>query len=794
MNLSRTKYISVSSPHTCNMSKKHFPQSILMQPDFHPANWKRPSVNEGGFASSPHDSQESDSESLVQESRYQLELQQRIRENEELVGLYSDELENDSLEEDSLEEMSLKEQEGAEYDTNRYTNGIQKNDGNGRKTCAEQTKPLPVRKLRGKNWKQRSVDKYFSLRYNPNWKNTKEVAEFSEAEKAGQLSGESSVDFSQDSFYLHSSGFPEEKNQQEAKSQDSFSEFGTELLSFHEPSAVVSNEPFRLLTKGKESADGCHFKDSPSTYGSAFSLQIQEDRPQRAKTDFVEKNKRTLGLRSEKINSYLQLHNKKQEVLQEQVTDPETVHEEPVQSVLPFQTVKMEPEDKWYLKAQQLKDHQNKSSQRNKIKSNQSLKGRALPRNDSQQPPGRPAEPKSWHHRHHQISEFQTAPMQAVEQDYSSALQKWLYPTPSLGPDTNTAANSDTGLNNFPNSRHFVNEDFTTSTYPFHPTLHKFNPAEVISPACSSKENKKYQHDSPNRLPHDQQHLYNHVTVQLFARDNSTNGQAHPNQRNISSTFNADFQELVKDQVSFQDCKEHIYADKRPSQPSVHSSPTASCTTSQITQTMERHHQEITHLTEAQLADRQLFSLLPPIIPQVESGSGVDPESGEGNQVKISRSNSEGYLMQMEKQKQPKVSKKPRSSKAYINLNVKLGGLGPDYEAIKEKKEKLKQQKEYAKQIKEHNMKSIASVQRLPVKPQVVSSVSRQKALEYAKKIPRPKTFTARQSDEEVKEGRVPPQTLNGDSLPQIASLETLQNRHEKEKQVVAAFRTLHIL
>ncbi|NXI97453.1 JHY protein, partial [Psophia crepitans] len=126
--------------------------------------------------------------------------------------------------------------------------------------------------------------------------------------------------------------------------------------------------------------------------------------------------------------------------------------------------------------------------------------------------------------------------------------------------------------------------------------------------------------------------------------------------------------------------------------------------------------------------------------------------------------------------------------------NVKLGGLGPDYEAIKEKKEKLKRQKEYAKQIHEHNMKNIASVQRLPTKPQVVSPVSRQKALEYAKKIPRPKTFTSRQSDEETKEERVLPQNLNGDSLPQIASLETLQNRHEKEKQVVAAFRTLHIL
>ncbi|NXX52900.1 JHY protein, partial [Scopus umbretta] len=610
-----------------------------------------------------HDSQESDSESLVQERRYQLELRDRIRENEELVGLYSDELEDDSLEEDSLEEMSLKEQEGAECDTNQYTEGVQKNDGNGRE--------------------QQPVDKYFSLRYNPNWKNAKEAAGFSEAEKACQVAGPSSVDFSQDLFYLYSSGSPEEKNQQEAKLQDSFSEFGTELLSFHEPNAMVSNEPLRLSTKGKKSADDCHFKDSPSTYGSAFSLLMQEGRPQRAKKDFVEKNKQTLGLRSKKINSYLQLHNKKQEVLQEQVTDAKTVDEQPIRSVLPFQTVKMEPEDKWYLKAQQLKDHQNKSCQKNKKNPNHSLKGRAFPRNDSQQPPGRPAKSKSWHHRHHQIPKFQTAPMQAVEQDNSSALQKWLYPSPSVGPDTNTAANSDTCLNNFPNSRHFVDQDFTTPAYPFHPTVRNFNPAEVISPAYTSKENKKYQHNSPNGLPHGQQRLYNHVTAQLFARDDSTDDAAHPNQRNISSTFNAKFQELVKDQVSLQDCKRYVYADKRyrnyaipicyiqikilifpplsflrPSQSSVHSSRTAPYTTSQFTQMTERHQQEITRLTEASLADRHLFSLLPPMIPQVESGSEVDPESGEGNQVKISQSNSEGTLMQMEKQKQPKVSKK----------------------------------------------------------------------------------------------------------------------------------------
>ncbi|NXU91855.1 JHY protein, partial [Xiphorhynchus elegans] len=126
--------------------------------------------------------------------------------------------------------------------------------------------------------------------------------------------------------------------------------------------------------------------------------------------------------------------------------------------------------------------------------------------------------------------------------------------------------------------------------------------------------------------------------------------------------------------------------------------------------------------------------------------------------------------------------------------NVKLGGLGPDYEAIKEKVKKLKLQKEYSRQIKEYNKKNITFFQRLPTKPQVTSSVSRQKALEYAKKIPRPKTFITRQSDKEVKEEGAVPQTSNGSSLPKIPSLETLRSRHEKEKEVVAAFEALHIL
>ncbi|NXP42234.1 JHY protein, partial [Leiothrix lutea] len=124
--------------------------------------------------------------------------------------------------------------------------------------------------------------------------------------------------------------------------------------------------------------------------------------------------------------------------------------------------------------------------------------------------------------------------------------------------------------------------------------------------------------------------------------------------------------------------------------------------------------------------------------------------------------------------------------------NMKLGGLGPDYETIKEKKEKLKLQKEYSRQIKEYNMRNITVVQRLPAKPQV-SSVSRQKALEYAKKIPRPKTFITKQPEQEVKE-EVVPQAPAGPSLPPLPSLESLWNRHQKEKELVAAFKTLHIL
>ncbi|XP_051668197.1 jhy protein homolog isoform X2 [Manacus candei] len=705
MKPSALKYTAVFSPHSRTVNKIHVPPKVLVPPVFHPPKWQRVTVREGGSASSPQDSQDSDSESLPEEGQDQLGLQQRILENEELLGLGSEELDSDSLEEDSLEEVSSEEETSPK--------GTQKN---GRKS--------------------QSVDKYSSLRYSPNWKNTRKAG------KASQVGG-SSVDFSQGSFYLHSSGSSEEKSQEEANPQNSSLEFSSEFLSFPEPNVLVSNGLTNgLQTKKKESGDGFQPKD----------------RPQRAKKNFVKKNKQTLGLPSERINSYLELHKKKQQGLQEQVTEPKTVDEEEP----PPQTVKKKPEDN--LKGQQLKDQHNKLSQREKTKPTWSLDGKDFPRNGSQQAPGRAAEPKPWHHNSQQTPAFQAAPS-AEEQDKDTALQECLHPNPAAGPAADPAAKSNTGFNNSPNSRHFVNQGFPTSPWPAHPT------SQHCSPADSSKENKKYQQESPRGIPHSP----HHIPGQHFAR---TSGQANPKQRNISnisnisSAFNASFQEL-KDQIPLQDCKKHIHEDKS------------------FPQLLEQQLPGIPGLAGAPFADRWLLSLLPPAIPRVPSGSQGDPEAGIP--LARSRSNSEGHLTQMKKQTQPKVSKKPCGPKVCINLNVKLGGLGPDYEAIKEKKKKLKLQKEYSRQIKEYNMKNITLVQKLPTKPQVTSSVSRQKALEYAKKIPRPKTFMTRPSDKEVKE-EVLSQTSEGSSFPKIPSLEALRSRHEKEKEVVAAFKALHIL
>ncbi|NXN91069.1 JHY protein, partial [Rhinopomastus cyanomelas] len=129
--------------------------------------------------------------------------------------------------------------------------------------------------------------------------------------------------------------------------------------------------------------------------------------------------------------------------------------------------------------------------------------------------------------------------------------------------------------------------------------------------------------------------------------------------------------------------------------------------------------------------------------------------------------------------------------------DLKLGGLGPDYEAMKEKKEKLKQQKEYSQQVKEHNMKKISSVATLPATQPQPPPGPRHKALEYAKTISRPKTITVRKPNGKVKEKTILPQNFDGEipllHAPQIPSLENLASRHEKEKEIADGLTKLYL-
>ncbi|XP_039352095.1 jhy protein homolog isoform X3 [Mauremys reevesii] len=690
-------YFSILSfLHICNMNNS-FSQRVLIQPHGHHANLKGPSLSDGNWHPSLHDSQESDSESLSQEIQYQLELQKRIYENEVLVGQSSDELENDSLDEDSLEEKSLNESEGANYDKVQFSNG--KDYGKHNES------------------KQQPTDRYCNLRYNPNWKSNNEGTTFSEVNRRHHVAEKIPQGSSQDSSYLSSKDVLEENNQLVERQNVSFA-FDTELLSLDGHPVGISSVPFRLHTKGELSADDCQYKDNSSTHSDVLSPRSIEVQQQRAKKDFVEKNKLTLGLATQKQDSYLHLHSRKrEEVHQGQVSDVKTADERLIQNAIDFQSMAMDPEDKWLQRSHHLKDHQNKRPQADRKKLNRVLRERSLPANDVQHPPGRLAEPRPQYHTHRNVSEFENFHMDSnsfevleLEKDDSSSLHSWLQTNPFVDPitpfiKTSSAADWETHSNTLQNNSDLVNRNqkqvsmnLASSRHHLELKTHKNATGLNLSPAYINEENKKYQHNSRNRPPYNQQHLQNSYVLEPLPPDGHAKGHMLLHQKSIASTYNANFQESVKDQVSTQNHRKQFYIDKSrhnncatnslwPSQSSGQKPLAGPSPTTQLIQTMEQHHQKISHLEDTHLAERQFSGLFPPVIPRVESDSEINTERSEGSQVKISRSNSEGYLLQMEKQKQlkEKGTRKPSRPRNYMNLNVKLGGLGPDYEAVREK-------------------------------------------------------------------------------------------------------------
>ncbi|XP_036450997.1 jhy protein homolog [Colossoma macropomum] len=198
------------------------------------------------------------------------------------------------------------------------------------------------------------------------------------------------------------------------------------------------------------------------------------------------------------------------------------------------------------------------------------------------------------------------------------------------------------------------------------------------------------------------------------------------------------------------------------------------------------------------------YAVLPPIGRSNSSDTELSRDRTEQSPNALHRSSSEGYLAQLEKQRQlkAKTTYKAYTLKDYMGLNqeVKLGGLGPSSTVSENVAEKIRRQKLYSNVIREQN-KKISRIPFLPARNPVGSdnkdAFPRNKALEYAKTIAKPKA--PQQWREKPKEKSENESVFErsaylqlGVDLSQLATLEMLRKRHEQEKQMVARFTSLH--
>ncbi|XP_010749219.3 jhy protein homolog isoform X3 [Larimichthys crocea] len=186
------------------------------------------------------------------------------------------------------------------------------------------------------------------------------------------------------------------------------------------------------------------------------------------------------------------------------------------------------------------------------------------------------------------------------------------------------------------------------------------------------------------------------------------------------------------------------------------------------------------------------YTVLPPI-GKPTTGTEAELSPGQtGDTACIHRSSSDGYLVQMEKQKQlrTRVTYKAYSLKDYKQLrsDINLRGLGPDYKAIE--KTRL-----YSNVIREQN-KKISRIPFLPAKDPEGNDkkVPRMKALEYAKTIAKPPVQPqSKQTQKHDSEGFTEHAPyLEELDMSESVSLEVLRKRHEEEKKAVAVLRKVH--
>ncbi|XP_057606712.1 jhy protein homolog isoform X2 [Hippopotamus amphibius kiboko] len=702
------------------------------------------------------DSLESDSESLTQEIKSQSKLEDQIQDN--------------NMEPDSLEEESLSETE----------------EEASRKAAQRTTKEnLHTQDAGGNNSQQSTEDKYSDLRYDPNWKRKKEEGKLLAVEALPESVDSSTENLTLNPLYPSKEASMElsgGKGEQKKSPRHTSSLLGSEFLSPSYEHATHGSGPFSALSDSDPEEKSSNLsKDwkSSGSHSEVFLPGSRGPRQRKSKQYFVEKNKLTLGLPTPKTDSYLQLHNKRRgETHPEQISYPVRVTDKNAGEI---GNVAIDPEDKWHRRAQQLKDYQEHWSPYENTKLSNGPRGQSSETTNGQPPSRKPAKHKIRKQRKHQhgLRSLMTEKLVVSQGNQNNAPRQQQNPNKPI----ETAIKQETVV--------IMNAPSNDLQYPSIPrsqepkvTSNKFAPPCKASDKVLYENSTRYHSvmninrergckDQEKRFSYQQLHNntlsdmdlnYLHELTKEYASLNQKGSQSVPNVHVNESRENKKQPKWTYTETKYKNL-EILWKFHSSSE----SQPASTSPDSRLTQIMEQHQQALTQLTEVQPHEGASPGItLPPILSRVESESQLSSERSQRNHVKISRSNSEGHLFQ------PENGKKHRKSSSI-------------------KMQKLIQQKEYAKQVKEYNTKALS----IPSKPQTAktenkSAVPRQKALEYAKTIPKPKPSNL--SDQASKEKKNPTQARKDDTLPEISLLEVLQNRHEREKQAVAAFKVLHIV
>uniref|UniRef100_A0A2K6QE79 Junctional cadherin complex regulator n=1 Tax=Rhinopithecus roxellana TaxID=61622 RepID=A0A2K6QE79_RHIRO len=710
------------------------------------------------------DSLESDSESLTQEIMSHSEFDDRIQDID---------MERDSLDEESPRRGSLHETE-------------EEASGKAAQMAREQNHHTWDQ---GANNRQQPIeDKYSDLRYDPNWKSKKEEGQLLSVEALPE-SPDSSLENlplaplypSQETSVELSGG----KGEQKESPQSAASLLGSEFLSPNYEHGGRRSKPFSELSDSdleEKSSSLSQYGKSSSSHNQVFLPGSHGPRRRKSKQHFVEKNKLTLGLPTPKMDSYLQLHNKKRgESYPEQISYPVRVTDKTsIQNAKEIENAAIDPEDKWHQRAQQLKNYQEHWSQYESTKSSSVPRGQPSETVNDHQPSRRPAKPKIRKQHEHQ-----------------NGLKSFTMEEVTASPENQ---------NNPPRQQQNQNKPLDTSPKPeLIVIMHASNNDVQASRALRSQNLKETSNTfAPPKQAFDKVLYKNSTGYDSGLNVNKERGHKDQEEKRFSYQQLHTLSDMDLNNLNELSFKRHVLLSqkgsqlvyhrdvhgstenkKQPKQPytetkyknlemlwkfhSSDSQPVRASPDSWLTQIMEQHQQALVQLTDVQPSEGALSSVtLPPILSRVESESQLSSERSQRNQVKISRSNSEGYLFQLEKGKK---HKKRSSSKT----------------------QKLIHRKEYAKQVKEYNMKTLSVLSKPQTeKPQNKPAIPRQKALEYAKTIPKPKPSNL--THQASKEQKNPTYAGKEESLPEISLLEILQNRHEREKQAVAAFKVLHIV